>query len=414
MGAGKASQIGIVYISDEKYAMPTCISMVSLKKNLKPESTAKVYVICDNVRIESQEKFLSLNDERFSVNIIEVDNPSYRELSESCESFEINHVTASALFKLNLCEILKEDDKILYLDGDTLIQGGVEELYNIELDEMYVAAVDDQLDKRIDGKSQMAAQADICAEHYFNSGVMLLNLKRMREDGISGKLMDYRRNGKNYFMDQDAFNAIMGTNRYVLPFQYNFFSVCIEYYDVYEISEQFFDGQQGSIEECIKSAEIVHFAGAYKPWKYNVPWFSANFLKYYEISPYAHEKLRLRSVIKAMQDDLKGLQGALADADKYVFPYGKVKKNEKIILYGAGKIGKMYYSQIMATGYCEIVGWVDSNFRNHEKPVESPEIIKNTEFSKILIGIASERIAGEVQAFLVNRYQIDTENIIII
>lgn len=407
-------QISIVYIADNKYAMPTCVSMLSLKKNIMSESMATVYVICDGVSEDSQDRFLELQDERFTVNIIRVENPAYKELAKSCESFGNNYVTASALFKLSLCEILVEEDRVLYLDGDTLIQGGIEELFFMDIGEKYVAAVDDQLDKVIDGKSQMAAQADICAEHYFNSGVMLLNLKKMREDNVCEKLTDYRRNGKNYFMDQDAFNAVMGKNRCMLPFRYNFFSVCLEYYDLHEISERFFDGKQDSIEECITNADIVHFAGEYKPWRYNVPWFSELFMKYYRQSPYAVEIIILKSVMKAMRDDLLGMQRALTDAGKYVFPYEKIRRNEKIILYGAGKIGKLYYGQIMETGYCEIVAWVDSNYREHESPVEAPEIINGREFSKVLISIASDRIAREVQMFLVNMYHVDTENIIII
>lgn len=46
----------------------------------------------------------------------------------------------------------------------------------------------------------------------------------------------------------------------------------------------------------------------------------------------------------------------------YIFPFHEVKKGSKIILYGAGRMGKDYYWQVTATNYCEIAGWMDSSF----------------------------------------------------
>ena len=64
--------------------------------------------------------------------------------------------------------------------------------------------------------------------------------------------------------------------------------------------------------------------------------------------------------------------------------------------------------------YCEIVGWVDSDYKNKNSLVQSPDLIKSTRFSKILIGIGAQHIAEEVEEFLVNKYQIDTKSIIIV
>ena len=58
---------------------------------------------------------------------------------------------------------------------------------------------------------------------------MLLNLKLMRENRLTEKLYDYRRNGRNDFMDQDALNAIMSGNAKFLPFRYNMIATCLRY-----------------------------------------------------------------------------------------------------------------------------------------------------------------------------------------
>ena len=136
----------------------------------------------------------------------------------------------------------------------------------------------------------------------------------MREDKICTKLIDYRKHGKNYFMDQDTFNAVLKNNRKMLPYKYNFMTTCIDHYDVCEISERFFDGHQSGIDECIQCAVIVHLTGKYKPWEYNIPWFSALFLEYYNKSPFSKEKIQLKSMTKV-------LQNAIDVGSKYIFPY---------------------------------------------------------------------------------------------
>ena len=57
---------------------------------------------------------------------------------------------------------------------------------------------------------------------------------------------------------------------------------------------------------------------------------------------------------------------------------------------------------------------LDSDYKNKNSLVQSPDLIKSTRFSKILIGIGAQHIAEEVEEFLVNKYQIDTKSIIIV
>ena len=147
MSSIKVRKISIVYVTDEKYVIPTCVSMLSVKDNLAKGCMAEAYVICDKVRECLSDSFLKLQDENFRLHIINVENKAYSNLAKLCGSYGVNYVTASALFKFNICEILQEEDKVIYLDGDTIVLGNLEELYNIDLEENYVAAVDDQLDK---------------------------------------------------------------------------------------------------------------------------------------------------------------------------------------------------------------------------------------------------------------------------
>ena len=86
--------------------------------------------------------------------------------------------------------------------------------------------------------------------------------------------------------------------------------------------------------------------------------------------------------------------------DMYIFPYGSVEKGSRIILYGAGVVGKNYYSQLAQTGYAEVVRWIDSNYQQMEGmgiTVESPEIdYGKTEHDHIVIAVSSKEVADQI------------------
>ena len=98
----------------------------------------------------------------------------------------------------------------------------------------------------------------------------------------------------------------------------------------------------------------------------------------------------------------------------WVFPYSKIKKGAKVVLYGAGKIGEAFASQNEATGYCNIVAHVDSNYRDiHNEKIEDPKIIENIEYDYILIAVNSREFTKQIVEDLKAR-RVDCKKIITI
>ena len=99
----------------------------------------------------------------------------------------------------------------------------------------------------------------------------------------------------------------------------------------------------------------------------------------------------------------------------WIFPYGNVKKDSRVILYGAGKIGKSFYDQIQATQYCRIILWVDRKAENYRGKgldvVGTEHLEKAGQADKILIAIDSEMVCEEVLHVLVERYGIEKDRI---
>lgn len=95
---------------------------------------------------------------------------------------------------------------------------------------------------------------------------------------------------------------------------------------------------------------------------------------------------------------LKGRQyGKLQYRSDQVFPFNKVSKGRRIVLYGAGNLGRLYHAQLSALDYCKIVLWVDKNYERYEKIVKAPSEIGHADYDKVVIAIENSRIKKEVK-----------------
>lgn len=266
--------LDIVYVTDEGFYLPSLISINSIRRH-KGINNYNIYVICHQVDKKHIKTLNHLSTTNFNVHTIELSDDSINKLSKTIEYLpSVPHVSSTALYKFIIPELFPDLDKVLYIDGDTVINRDLEQLFSTDIEDVFVAAVGDPhafvIKQHISGYNR---------KYYFNSGVMLLNLKKMREYDISKKLINYRLHSKCDFMDQDTFNKILFPNIKLISPLFNFFTPPYIFYDD-ELYCKMHGLDYQSIEEFKKSVVIFHFAGPWKPWKYyNV--YGAVLWKYY-------------------------------------------------------------------------------------------------------------------------------------
>lgn len=86
-----------------------------------------------------------------------------------------------------------------------------------------------------------------------------------------------------------------------------------------------------------------------------------------------------------------------------VFPFEMVPRGAAVILYGAGKVGRAYASQIEENQFCHMILWVDREYRNIHIPgycIENPEKIRNVKYDYIVIAIDIRETAVKVKECL--------------
>lgn len=164
-------------------------------------------------------------------------------------------------YRLMMLELLPQTiDRILYLDGDMVINKSLSDLYHAEFEGAEIIACDDKSglntpDSYGPKHNEMFREAYAQGYRYFNAGVMLLNIEEMRKkysfqtylDAIDA--WDYKMEAP----DQDILNWVHWKK--------------VAYVDcmVYDLFARVAHNAQITYEEVKEGTAIIHFAGA-KPW----------------------------------------------------------------------------------------------------------------------------------------------------
>ena len=123
---------------------------------------------------------------------------------------QMSRFTIGAMFRCSLPELLPDLNQIIYLDADLFVNRDIKELWDVDVREYCLAGV---VDEGVDIHNYpriLNKYPEIKKESYVNSGVLYMNLKKLREFGGLKKLvLDFLiENPEAGLSDQDALNVL--------------------------------------------------------------------------------------------------------------------------------------------------------------------------------------------------------------
>ena len=239
-----------------------------------------------------------LSNKGIKVLFFDFDNITYG--LENADIFSGSKTAYARLFLPNIIE----DDRLLYLDCDTLVNGSLTDLWNLNMDNAYVAGVQDMVVPHIRTGIGLT-HSDV----YLNSGVLLMNIRKMQCDNLQQKFVAYieEMNGSVPCHDQGVINHVCAGYIKVLPAEFNVMTPMM-YHSADEIRrfyelEQFYTNNE--MKEACRNPKVIHFTAGW----YVRPWFSGSkhpyakiYKEYYNQSPWGtkpmakgtvHKKIRL-------------------------------------------------------------------------------------------------------------------------
>ncbi|MDR2133395.1 MAG: glycosyltransferase family 8 protein [Clostridiales Family XIII bacterium] len=397
--------IHIVYALDDNYAEMTCVSMASMLANTKKQ--VRFHVLESDLSADNKE-ILSGLGKRFKHGNWEF---HHMNLTED-EGFFLgldSYVTRETYYRLYLGNIFPYLDKVIYIDGDTVIEGDISELWNISLDDKIVAMVADVVTNAFDISKRLLGIED--RDIYFNAGVAVFDLNKIRAVDLLAQVEEKAEKLYRLFMDekapwfhdQDMLNHILYRRIKPLPPKFNF-QVHSGLYTV-PCCDNPYCYRLKNWMEAYKYPIIIHFVNKPKPSKitrtYILGIYWERYYAYKAMTPYADVESDKRK-IKKYYRLLNCMDKTILVADAFF----KIKwhalfvnlannlkhppKNKKLALWGAGNhircmmivfAANDVYADAIVDGLPE-----NQNSKVFHYTVQSPEILKgrNEEYFVLL------------------------------
>ncbi len=161
--------------------------------------------------------------------------------------------TLTRLFVVDL--VPSNVSTILFVDGDTILNADIAQLFEIELGCSVLAAVRDEVLHNV----KLMNSTDpliINKQGYFNAGLLLINVSRWHEARIKDRAIAFlmRYPGQLEFLDQDALNAVIGEDWLPLESKWN-------------LSWEEARRRSKNTAMTPDSIAMIHFMGSQKPWR---------------------------------------------------------------------------------------------------------------------------------------------------
>ena len=245
--------IQVCFSSDDKYSLYLAVAIASILKNAKKTDELSFYILDGGISSANKGKIKSLKKiKNFDIAFINVNDSLFKR-------FPIgdNYISIQTYYRYIIPQLLPDIDKILYLDCDVIVKDSLSELYNQDISDYWIAGVED-LGYFVDRK-RLKRETE---SFYINAGIILLNVKKWREDNITEKLFNFTRENAAMLehKDQDVINMVLNSKSKPLDYRWN---VQDSYHRSYEMANH--PNKQLFIA-ARNNPGIIHYTSANKPW----------------------------------------------------------------------------------------------------------------------------------------------------
>lgn len=311
--------IPIFCATDDNYMPFLDVAMRSLKANASKDYRYVVHVLNSGLSQSNKDLVNQLNDKDFTIDFFDV--------GEFVEPFKksfknLYHFTVEMYYRIFIEKMFPQYKKALYLDCDIVVLGDVSKLYNTQLGNNLVGAIPCRI--IADHPILKRYGTEACGiEHgkYFNSGVLVMNLEKFRQEKLVEKFI-YLLNTYNFDIidpDQAYLNVLCRNKVKYLPNGWNKQALDIP--------------TEGNLN-------IIHYALYKKPWQYDDVINASYFWQYAKTSPFYERILDIKANfndVKKAQKDSANIE-IIEHAERII---GIDKTFNNVLFKGANTLDKL-------------------------------------------------------------------------
>lgn len=285
--------IPIFFSSDDNYIPFLSVAINSLISNASKEYNYEIIILNSGLSSDNMEKISKYDKENIKIKFEDV-RPKIKDIVKDLELRLRDYYSISIFYRLFIPSLFKEYKKAIYLDADIVLVDDISKLYNEEIDEFLVAGVPDEVvNNNVYFREYSVKSLDLEPGNYFNSGVLLMNLEKFREEKIEEKFLHIlsKYNFDVIAPDQDYLNFLCkGKVKYIN-----------RGWDRMPNPDETFNDND---------LHLIHFNMFQKPWNYDNVLYEEYFWKYANDTEFYNEISSMRGKYTA-EDISKDKQGEI-------------------------------------------------------------------------------------------------------
>lgn len=243
--------MNILVTIDKKYIPPLKVMLVSMGQSNSDVSSLDVFVAHSNLTEDDLRPLYEATAEFKNMHIhsLKVDDVYFSNTPV------IERLPKESFYRLIAFAILPEEvERCIYIDPDTYILRSLQPLYDMDMGDCFIAAGShtySYIEKINHVRLNMGK-----GTKYINSGIMLMDLKKMREHTSVEEIMKYLEDNiqKLYLGDQDAMNGLFW--KYTMDMDIK----------LYNMDEKTLKRYKLHADYVRENTVIIHYNGKYKPW----------------------------------------------------------------------------------------------------------------------------------------------------
>ena len=265
-------EIPIFFTIDDAYAPFLGVALNSAVKNSSADRKYKAIVLHENLSDANIKKLKSLETENFQIELTPM-KANFEALDDRMSNrLRCDYFTLTIYFRLFIPAMFPEYDKGIYIDSDVVLTDDIAKLFDTDIGDNFIGACNDLSIADIPPLVAYTENAvGVKGKEYINSGVLLMNLKKMRECDFEGHFLNLLNtyHFDSIAPDQDYINAMCNGKIYYL--------------------DEVWDAMPNEAKPPIKDTKIIHYNLFSKPWCYDNIQYEEFFWKYAEDSGYLDE-----------------------------------------------------------------------------------------------------------------------------
>lgn len=268
-----APPVAVMFAITPAWTVCLAVTLHSLARHSNPERNYELWVVHDGLEGEHMQELRNAVSGYSNVILQFMTIPG--KLEQMLHDRDVQRFSTLAYARLLAPSLFPRHARIVYLDADTVLYADAAELYDADLHGIPLGAIRDTavLSSLVAGypRRQLRKLQSLGLHdpfHYFNSGVLVLDLDRMREEDAEIRLIRFieEHNEALDHPDQDALNIVFHRQIFPLPIEWNYhFQFELGKNGLQEATANTeFSGVSDMYATC--SWKLFHMIGSKKPW----------------------------------------------------------------------------------------------------------------------------------------------------